>query len=215
MATGSQRNRFISFEGGEGSGKSVQARRLAERLKRSGHDVVLTREPGGTPAAEALRALLVTGEPGRWQPETEVLLFAAARAEHLAGLIRPALARGQWVITDRFADSTRVYQGSVRGVSPAFVDALTVFIVAETWPTLTLVLDVDVDTGLSRAARRAGSETRFERFDRSFHERVRAAYGDLVAREPERCVRIDGSRDEEAVGQAIWAVVAARFALGS
>lgn len=212
-APAARRGRFISLEGGEGSGKSRQARWLVERLAGIGVHAVMTREPGGTPEAEAIRALLVTGDPGRWCPQTEVLLFAAARSEHLTRLIRPALAAGQWVITDRFADSTRAYQGAAQGVDPAFIDAVSSLVVGRDWPDLTLILDVDVDTGLARARQRGGAEDRYERFNRDFHERLRQAYLDIAALEPLRCTLIDACPGEAEVAEAVWAAVKTRFGL--
>jgi dTMP kinase len=212
-----EQGRFITFEGGEGAGKSVQARRLADRLRALGLSVTLTREPGGTPAAEAIRALLVTGEPGRWTPETEALLFAAARAEHLARLIRPARAAGAWVICDRFADSTRAYQGAGGAVPKSFIESLNRLVVGEDGPDLTLILDLPVEAGLARAEARAkagsSDETRFERFDRPFHERLRDAYLKIAAAEPARCTLIDAARGMDEVAAQIWAVVQERFSL--
>lgn len=203
---------FITLEGGEGAGKSIQARRLADALKARGHAVLLTREPGGTPSAEAVRALLVTGEPGRWTAEAEALLFSAARAEHLARLIRPRRAAGDWVICDRFADSTRAYQGAGGQVAPGFIRTLNSLVVGGDEPDLTLILDLDVETGLTRAAARGGAETRFESFDRAFHERLRAAYRQIAAEEPERCALIDAAGSEDTVAAAIWTVVEKRLA---
>jgi len=204
---------FITFEGGEGAGKSVQARRLADKLEHGGRTVTLTREPGGTPAAEAIRALLVTGEPGRWSAQSETLLFAAARAEHLAGLIRPRRQAGDWVICDRFIDSTRAYQGAGEGAPPQFIDTLERLVVGRDRPDLTLILDLDVEIGLERAAARGGTETRFERFDHAFHERLRAEFLRIAAEEPRRCAVIDAAQPIEAVEAAIWAAVSARFSL--
>jgi dTMP kinase len=204
---------FITLEGGEGSGKSVQTRLLAEALKVRGLAVTQTREPGGTPAAEAIRALLVTGDPGRWTAQSETLLFAAARAEHLAGLIRPRRQAGDWIICDRFTDSTRAYQGAGEGAPADFIGALERLVVGTDKPDLTLILDLDVDMGLARAAARGGAETRFERFDRAFHERLRTAFRKIAAEEPRRCFLIDASQPIEAVQAAIWAVVARRFSL--
>lgn len=202
--------RFITFEGGEGTGKSTQVRALAARLSALGHEVVATREPGGSPGAEAIRALLVTGEADRWSPVTETLLMYAARRDHIERVIRPALSRGAWVICDRFADSTRAYQGAAGGTDPALIAALEVQVLEATRPDLTVVLDLPADVGLGRAADRAGAETRFESKGAAFHARLREAFLEIAAREPERCTVIDASGSVEAVGEAIWAAVSAR-----
>jgi dTMP kinase len=204
--------RFITFEGGEGSGKSVQAKRLAERLRAKGLAVTLTREPGGAPGAEEIRKLLLTGKPERWTPLGEALLFSAARTEHLARLIRPRLEVGDFVVSDRFADSTLAYQGYAMGLGPAAVQSLTALVLGGQMPDLTLILDVDVEVGLARAKRRGG-QTRYERFDNAFHIRLREAYHAIAKAEPERCVVIDGAPPEAQVADAIWSVVARRFSL--
>ncbi len=204
--------RFITFEGGEGSGKSVQARRLAERLRAKGLAVTLTREPGGAPGAEDIRKLLLTGDPKRWTPLSEALLFSAARADHVARLIRPRLAAGDWVVSDRFADSTLAYQGYAQGLGSAVVESLAALVLDGQKPDLTLILDVEVETGLARARKR-GEETRYERFDRTFHTRLREAYRSIAKAEPQRCIVIDGMPAEEQVADAVWAVVAHRFSL--
>lgn len=205
------RGRFITFEGGEGSGKSLQSKRLAGRLHEHGFRVTLTREPGGTPAAEVIRNLLVTGEPGRWTAESEALLFSAARADHLDRLIRPRLAAGDWVICDRFVDSTRVYQGAGGALVAEYVETLAKLVVRKDWPDLTIVLDLDVDLGLARAKARGGAETRFEQFDRAFHERLRRAYQAIAAADPARCALVDGGKDEDAVAVSIWQALTRRF----
>ncbi len=211
------RGRFVTFEGGEGVGKSVQARRLSETLIARGLAVTLTREPGGTRGAEDIRALVVTGAAERWPARTETLLYAAARADHLDHLIRPKLAAGAWVVCDRFADSTLAYQSGGRGVDRVFVDSLNALVIGKDWPDLTLILDIDVNTGLARAKARAtaqgSDEQRYEAFDHAFHERLRAAYRDIAAREPHRCVLIDASGSEETIAATIWSHVAARFSL--
>lgn len=211
--TGDGRGYFMTFEGGEGSGKSVQAQRLAERLKDRGLSVTLTREPGGTPAAETIRSLLVTGDKERWTAKTEALLYAAARADHLDRLIRPRLAAGDFVICDRFADSTRAYQGMARGAPLDFIDALTTLVVGSDWPDLTVILDVDVETGLTRARKRGGSETRYEAFDRSFHEALRRAYRVIAEKNPDRCIVVDSTGMPDDVAAVVWSLVAARCGL--
>lgn len=202
---------FITFEGGEGAGKSTQARRLAETLRERGHEVVLTREPGGSPGAEALRALLVTGGADRWSPLCEALMMNAARADHLERLIRPALARGAVVICDRFADSTRAYQGAGGGLPPEAVGSLERLVVGEDRPDLTLVFDLPVEVGLERARARADGEARFESKGAVFHERLRAGYRAIAEVEPDRCVLIDATRPVEAVWEAVAAAVDARL----
>lgn len=208
-----QRGRFITFEGGEGAGKSTQVRRLAERLKASGLDVVATREPGGSPGAESIRALLVTGEADRWSPVTETLLMYAARRDHIERVIAPALGRGAWVICDRFADSTRAYQGAGGGTDPALIAALEDKVLGEARPDLTLLVDLPVEAGLARASERAGGEDRFESKGAAFHERLRAAFLAIAAAEPARCAVIDGSQSMDAVEAAIWGEVQRRLAV--
>jgi dTMP kinase len=204
---------FISLEGGEGTGKSTQARRLAEALRARGIETVLTREPGGSPGAEQIRKLVVEGEGGRWSPITETLLVYAARADHVTRTIGPALARGQWVVTDRFNDSTFAYQGAGRGVPRETIRRIDAAVLDDFRPDLTLILDLPVETGLARAGARGGTETRFESLGTDFHERMRAAFLDIARRQPERCRLIDAGRDEEAVAMAIWQAVRDRFDL--
>lgn len=208
-----QRGRFISFEGGEGTGKSTQVRRLADRLGARGLEVVATREPGGSSGAEALRTLLVEGAADRWSSISETLILYAARADHLERTIRPALDRGAWVVSDRFSDSTRAYQGAAGGVSAAFIASLEAEVVGETWPDLTLILDLPVDVGLARASRRGGLEHRFESKGADFHQRLRAGFLDLAGRDPSRCVIIDANGAEEALADAIWKQVTTRLPL--
>lgn len=208
-----QRGRFISLEGGEGTGKSTQARRLAERLGSDGREVVLTREPGGSPGAEAIRRLLVEGDADRWSAVSETLLVYAARRDHIERLIAPAIARGAWVICDRFFDSTRAYQGAGGGAPAALIEALEREVVAEVTPDLTLILDLPVEAGLSRAAGRAGGEGRFESKGHAFHERLRAAFLDIARLEPERCAVLSAEGDPDTVAARIWDVVAARLAV--
>jgi dTMP kinase len=206
-----QRGRFITFEGGEGAGKSTQLRRLAAALAARGEEAVATREPGGSPGAETLRTLLVEGEPDRWSPLCETLLLYAAREDHLERLIRPALARGAWVLSDRFLDSTRAYQGAGGGAPAALIEALESAVVGAARPDLTLILDLPVEAGLSRVVRRAGLEARFERMSLSFHERLRQGFLEIAAREPDRCVVIDASGAEDRVAERVSAAVEARF----
>ncbi|MDQ0463101.1 dTMP kinase [Caulobacter ginsengisoli] len=205
---------FITFEGGEGSGKSTQIRRLAERLTASsGREVVLTREPGGTPGGEEIRALILNGAVDRWSPVSEALLMSAARRDHLERVIRPALARGAVVLCDRFADSTRAYQGQGGAVDAEFIAALERHVVEDTRPHLTLILDLPVAEGLARAGARAGGEERFESKGQAFHERLRAAYLAIAKAEPERCQVIDAAQSQDAVAAAIEAALAERLGL--
>lgn len=203
--------RFITLEGGEGAGKSTQAKRLKAALEADGLSVCLTREPGGSPGAEDIRRLLVQGEPGRWDVLTETLLLFAARVDHIVRTIRPALQAGQWVISDRFTDSTYAYQGAGRGLDESAIAALDAATTGSFKPDLTIILDVPVEQGLSRAGHRGDSETRFERFDRDFHERLRAYFRALAAREPDRCLLIDSTAPPDAVATAIWDAVSERF----
>jgi dTMP kinase len=195
---------FITFEGGEGSGKSTQIARLEARLKGQGIEVLRTREPGGSPRAEALRAEIVSGAPHRWSPLAETLLINAARDSHLRDTIRPALERGMIVLCDRFMDSTRAYQGSAGGVDPQLISFLEFHVVGGTRPKLTVILDLDPDAGLARAK---ATENRFEQKGREFHRRLRAAYRDIAKAEPGRCKIIDAAGTLEAVSAAIWNVV--------
>ena len=200
----------ISFEGIDGSGKSTQARRLADALRGKGHEVVLTREPGGSPGAEEIRKLVLEGDPERWSPETELLLFTAARRDHLERLILPALAAGQSVICDRFADSTRVYQG-LRGPDlRQKVDMLhDLMIVRE--PDLTVLVDMDPEVGLARALGRQGTEERFEQFGADLQAQMRAGFLDLAQAAPKRYVVVDGARTEDTVAREIESIVTSRL----
>ena len=188
--------RFITLEGGEGSGKSTQAKRLAAALEKHGLAVLTTREPGGSPGAEEIRALLVQGAPGRWDPLSETLLLYAARADHVRRVIGPALVKNTWVISDRFTDSTYAYQGAGRGVPRETIRRIDSVVLDDFKPDFTLVLDLDVETGLKRAGRRGGAETRFENFDREFHERLRQAFIEIAKRHPDRCALIDAGGTE-------------------
>lgn len=205
------RGLFITFEGGEGAGKSTQVARLAETLRASGREVVTTREPGGSPGADQIRALLVQGEASRWDPIAETLLVYAARRDHLRRTVWPALDRGAIVICDRFIDSTMAYQGFGRGVGPELVDRVRQVAISDFQPDLTLVLDLAVEAGLARALSRGGAETRFESFDADFHQRVRDGFLQIAAREP-RCVVIDANASVEAVASRIQQVVRERLA---
>jgi dTMP kinase len=201
--------RFVTFEGGEGGGKSTQLRLLAEALRAVGEAVVTTREPGGAPGAEEIRRLLVEGDPGRWPPDAEALLHFAARAEHLAKVIRPALEQGQWVLCDRFADSTLAYQGYGQAQDLAWLQKLRAQIVGKSEPGLTLILDLPVETGLGRVA----TEQRYERMGRAFHERLRIGFMEIARAESERCKVIDATRSIEAVAADVRAAVAKRFSV--
>jgi dTMP kinase len=203
---------FITLEGGEGAGKSTQARRLADRLAARGHQVVVTREPGGSPGAESIRELLVTGQADRWSPITETLLMYAARRDHIERTIAPALATGGWVVSDRFADSTRAYQGAGGGAPASLIQTLERHVLGETRPDLTLILDLPVDVGLARSLARNHAETRFEAKGADFHKRLREGFLAIARVEADRCVLIDASQSVEAVEAAIWAAVEARLA---
>ncbi len=205
------RGRFITLEGGEGAGKSTQARRLAEFLRSRGIEVVLTREPGGSPGAEILRHVLLGGGAEAFGPETETMLFAAARRDHLNVTILPALERGAWVICDRFADSTRVYQGHAGRVPTDFVLAVERVTVGNDRPDLTLVLDLPAKVGLARVASRGGATDRFEKEGVAFHNKLRQGFRALARAEAERCKLIDASKDADEVAQEISDVVVAHF----
>ena len=202
---------FITFEGGEGAGKSTQLKRLIARLRTDGREVVATREPGGSPGAEAIRQLVLTGAADRWSPVTETLLMYAARRDHVERVIRPALARGAWVICDRFADSTRAYQGAAGGTAAELIAALESFVLEETRPDLTLIFDLPVEVGLARAHARAGSEMRFESKGLAFHARLRDGFLAIAKAEPDRCALIDADGSVEAVEARVWAVIQARL----
>ncbi|WP_333713742.1 dTMP kinase [Yoonia sp.] len=196
--------RFITFEGIDGSGKSTQARRFASYLEGQGREVVLTREPGGSSGAEDIRALLLTGDPGRWSAETEILLFTAARRDHLEKTIHPALAAGKIVVSDRFADSTRVYQGATRGDLRAMVDSLHALMIGRE-PDLTFIIDMDPETALTRGLARKSGEDRFEDFGLAFQETLRHGFLALARANPDRCVLIDGNRTEDQIASEIAA----------
>jgi len=205
------RGRFITFEGGEGAGKSTQVKLLAEVFAKRGLDVVTTREPGGAPTAEQIRRLLVEGEAGRWNPVTEALLHTAARREHLVRTVWPALERGAWVISDRFADSTTAYQGDGQGVPLPELERMYAIAAGDFQPDLTVILDLPVEEGLRRAAGRGGREDRYERMGLDFHERIRAAFHDIAANNPDRCVVISALGSTDAVHKAVLAATDAKL----
>jgi dTMP kinase len=205
------RGYFITFEGGEGSGKSTQAKRLADRLRLMGHEVVLTREPGGTPGAEAIRHVLLSGVAKPLGAEAETFLFAAARDDHVNALIRPALARGAWVISDRYVDSTRLYQGVLDGVDQRMIYALERLIVGDTMPQLTIILDLPPEVGLGRVRGRGQGADRFEVQELEWHSALREAYHSLAAHESERCVIVDAQQTADALAMRIWMIVSERL----
>jgi dTMP kinase len=203
------RGRFITFEGGEGTGKSTQVKALAAKLKSFGLSVAVTREPGGSPGAEAIRHVLLSGAAKPLGAYAEAILFAAARDDHVRQTIRPALEQGRWVVCDRFADSARIYQGVLGNVDHRMIARLEQIAVGDTRPDLTIVLDVPAKLGLERATLRRGAKAadRFETETLEYHEKLRQAYLELAEREPDRCVVIDGSAEPAIVADAIWAVV--------
>jgi dTMP kinase len=205
--------RFITLEGGEGAGKSTLAHGLRARLADSQINCLVTREPGGSPKAETIREALLGGEVAPFGPFAEALMFYAARIDHIDRTIRPALRRGDWVISDRFADSTRAYQGALGRLDPALMASIERVALAGFKPDLTLILDVPVDVGLARAAARrgTGSTDRFESEGRGFHTRLRRAYLDIAEKEPGRCVVIDGAQSPDAVLEMAWAALEARL----
>jgi dTMP kinase len=207
------RGKFITFEGGEGTGKSTQAAMLAHRFESLGLGVLLTREPGGSPGAEVIRHVLLSGAAKPLGPDAEAMLFAAAREDHVRCTIAPALAAGTWVICDRFVDSTRVYQGELGHVDRRLIKGLERVSIGDLWPDLTLVLDVPVDVALERRALRRGEAApdRFEAEDATFHDKLRQAFLALAADEPQRCVVIDASAPRMEVAKAIWDAVQARL----
>ncbi len=200
-----QRGRFITLEGGEGAGKSTQAALLAERLRAAGIDVEVTREPGGTLGAEAIRELFVAGAVDRWSAPAVALLINAARADHVARRIRPALEAGRWVICDRFVDSTLAYQGAGKGADTGELRYLHRLATGDLWPNLTFILEVPITEGLARAARRPGGTARFEAHDITFHQRVAAGFRDIALAESQRCRLIDARGEITAVAAQLWA----------
>ena len=205
------RGRFITLEGGEGAGKSTLSQGLAGRLRARGHQVVVTREPGGTGNAEAIRTLLVEGEVGRWSAMGETLLLYAAREDHVRTLIEPALAEGRWVISDRFADSTRAYQSAAGGLDPAVIDAVHRAALGEFAPDLTLMVDLDPQIGLARTVARGEVATRFEQKPAAFHNALREGFLKIAQAEPERCAVIDGALKPEALLDLADAIIADRL----
>jgi dTMP kinase len=205
------RGRFITIEGGEGVGKTTQVGLLVAALKRAGIPARATREPGGSPGAEAIRGLLLEGDGERWGAVGEALLLVAARSDHVARLIAPSLAKGIWVVSDRFADSTLAYQGYGRGLALEDLAALHRFALGSFASDLTVILDLPAETGLARAAARSNVDDRFERLDRAFHERLRQGFRQIAAANSARCVLIDGSADPQTVRRAVLDAVGRRL----
>jgi dTMP kinase len=209
--------KFITFEGGEGAGKTTQTELLRKRLREHGIDALVTREPGGSPRAEAIRNVLLSGEAKKFGPLAEALLFNVARDSHLELTIRPALTRGRWVISDRFLDSTRAYQGAAGGVSIAALNAFERIVVGATRPDLTFILDLPPEVGLRRVSERARAggtpEDRFEMMNLAFHQNLREEFLTIANAEPWRCAVIDASRPPETVAQEIWKTVRERLAI--
>lgn len=214
--------RFITLEGGEGAGKTTQIRFLAEALRGRGLSVLTTREPGGSPGAEEIRRLLVSGEPGRWDGMTELFLHFAARRDHLLRTVWPALDAGTWVVCDRFADSSMAYQGYGHGLGREVVERLSAIVMGSFRPDLTLILDLPVETGIGRtrgrtaevpAAGAGAGEDRYERMGTAFHERLRQGFLDIAAREPERCEVVAADRSPDEVAAAVLAAVGRRLPL--
>jgi dTMP kinase len=208
---GNATGRFITLEGGEGAGKSTQIARLRAWLEGRGHRITVTREPGGSPGAEMVRKLLVEGPTERWDGTTEALLHFAARHEHLRSTVWPALKRGDWVVSDRFADSTLAYQGYGHGVDRRIFEQLYELAVGAFRPDLTIILDVPIEIGLKRAAERRGAETRYESLPRDFHSRVRTGFLEIAKREPKRCIVIDATGSVDAIAAAIAEAVKERL----
>ncbi|WP_439368029.1 dTMP kinase [Bradyrhizobium sp. PMVTL-01] len=209
----SGRGRFITFEGGEGTGKSTQIKKLADRLKAARMRILVTREPGGSPGAEIMRHLVLSGMGKLLGPEAETLLFAAARDDHVRTVIQPALNQGAWVLCDRFADSTLAYQGSLGRVPIGLINAMQRVTIGDLKPDLTIILDLPVEIGLQRAAvrRGAGTPDRFESEQLSFHQGLREAYRKIAAEEPARCVLIDANSDPDTVADRVWTALRERL----
>ena len=199
---------FITFEGGEGCGKTTQIQKLAKRIKSiSSTPFVVTREPGGAPSAELIRGLLVNGDAEKWRPATEGLLMSAARHEHVEQIIRPALAQNKLVMSDRFVDSTIVYQGIVGGVARNDIDAMNHIACGEIYPDVTIILDIDSQIGLARAKSRGAGENRFEAKGLAYHEKVRAGFLDIAVDDPSRCVVINANRTPDDIAEDVWQAV--------
>ncbi len=207
------RGSFITFEGGEGSGKSTQIKLLADAFSKSDVPHIVTREPGGTPGAERIRELLVSGKTDRWLPETETLLFYAARFEHVKRHIEPALAEGKHVLCDRFADSTMIYQGIGKGLPENFIRELHHVTIGNFMPDLTLILDIDPEEGLKRANAQSHDEKRFEALGLEFHRRIRGGFQSLATREPKRCVLLNAEKDKNTLHQNIVDIVKERLGI--
>ena len=205
--------RFITFEGGEGVGKSTQVLLLGDRLRAAGHEVIATREPGGTPGAMDIRSLLVEGSVDRWEPLSELFLHNAARHEHVQKTIAPALAAGKWVICDRFADSTMAYQGQAQNVDRNMVARINRAAAGDVWPDLTIVLDLDVAEGLARAQKRSDTEDRYERMGTVVHERIRDAFLQIAKVEPDRCAVIEATGAVGHVAGEVWDTVQTRLSI--
>ena len=207
------RGRFVSFEGGEGAGKSTQIKILADRLEAEGKRVIVTREPGGSPGAEIIRHVVLSGMGKLLGPEAETLLFAAARDDHVHAVIAPALDQGIWVLCDRFSDSTRAYQGRLGHVSPELLNAMERVTIGRLKPDLTVILDIPVSIGMRRAAARRGNDVpdRFEAEGIAFHQGLRDAFRQIAADEPQRCVLIDANADSKIVSNNIWGVLRRRL----
>lgn len=208
------RGSFITLEGGEGAGKSTQLKVIVAKLRALQIDALATREPGGSPGAETLREILLSGTLKHLGPKAEAILFSAARIDHIDALIEPALTKGTWVVCDRFLDSTRAYQGSLGKLEPRFLTALERVTLGDILPDLTLILDLPAEIGLARAKTRRGTGVvpdRFEQEDLGFHRALRAAFLAIAKREPKRCVVIDASRTPEEVSEAIWSAISDRL----
>jgi dTMP kinase len=202
---------FITLEGGEGAGKSTQLKLLEERLTTHGIDIVRTREPGGVPSAETIRDLLVNGETDKWRPLTETLLHFAARHEHISRLIQPALKNGQWVLCDRFSDSTTAYQGYAQNIDLEAISSLYRLAVGNLEPDLTIILDLPVEVGLERAEDRGIGGTRYERMGIEFHQRLRDGFLQIAANNPHRCSIVDATQSIQEISENIMTLVEARF----
>ncbi len=207
------RGKFITLEGGEGAGKSTQIFLLADAVRETGLNVQVTREPGGSPGAEEIRKLLVVGEAGRWDAMSEALLHFAARRDHVQKTVLPKLDAGTWVLSDRFLDSTMAYQGYAQGLGRDTVEILGKLVLGDFIPDLTLILDLEVEAGLARAASRKDGEDRYERLGQAFHQELRDAFHDIAKRAPERCVLVDASGDIDAVQTGLRAKLSQRLGI--